>query len=79
METVRGCEFVARCTRCGQPVREDHFHMMLVPVGRGRMFFHAGCKRIRPRLDLAGARLRKEGEEGTSSAQPSPKHSHHAS
>jgi hypothetical protein len=36
-------EFLARCTECGQPVHEDHSHVMVVPVGRGRMFFHAGC------------------------------------
>ena len=36
-------DFVGNCKRCGQPVGEHHSHVMLVPVGRGRMFFHAGC------------------------------------
>ena len=47
MERVVHGEFVARCTRCDQPVREDQSHVMVVPVGRGRMFFHAGCWSVR--------------------------------
>ena len=35
----------ADCTRCGQPVHEHQSHIMLVPVGRGRTFFHAGVSR----------------------------------
>ena len=36
-------EVLANCRRCGQPVRESHSHVMIVPVGRARMFFHGGC------------------------------------
>jgi hypothetical protein len=49
-------EFVATCTRCGQTVREDQSHVMIVPVGGSRMFFHAGCWRIKA--------LRDEGDDG---------------
>jgi hypothetical protein len=56
MENVIHSEFVARCTMCGQPVREDHSHVMIVPVGRGRMFFHAGCWQIKA--------VRDEGDHG---------------
>ena len=58
-------EFLARCTRCGQPVREDHSHVMLVPVGRGRMFFHAGCWRINPVRDQVDDRLKDVSEESS--------------
>jgi hypothetical protein len=40
-------EAMGVCKRCGQPVHEHHSHIMLVPVGRGRMFYHAGCEPIR--------------------------------
>ena len=53
MKGVRNSEFLATCKACGQPVREDHSHVMLVPVGRGRMFFHAGCWRVKAARDLA--------------------------
>lgn len=42
-------ETVAVCKRCGQSVHEHQSHIMLVPVGRGRMFFHAGCEPTGPR------------------------------
>ena len=32
---------------------QDHSHVMVVPVGRGRMFFHAGCWRVRAVRELA--------------------------
>lgn len=35
------------CKRCGRPVYERHSYVMLVPVGRGRMFFHAGCEPLK--------------------------------
>ena len=53
MKGVRNSEFLATCKACGQPVREDHSHVMLVPVGRGRMFFHAGCWRVEAVRGLA--------------------------
>lgn len=49
-------EFLANCRRCGQPVREDHSHVMVVPVGRARMFFHRGCEPIRRTPDPAAKR-----------------------
>lgn len=55
-------EFLARCRRCGQPVREDHSHVMIVPVGRGRMFFHAGCWRIKAVRDPVDERPEAERE-----------------
>ena len=59
----KGSQFIGRCERCGQAVREDHSHVMVVPVGRGRMFFHAGCDPIRPTSDLADERLRTHRQE----------------
>ena len=53
MKGVRNTEFLATCKACRQPVREDHSHVMLVPVGRGRMFFHAGCWRVKSARELA--------------------------
>jgi hypothetical protein len=47
-------EVVADCSTCGRPVREDHSHIMLVPVGRARMFFHAGCGSINSVRDETG-------------------------
>ena len=35
---------LAACKRCGRAVREHHSHVMVVPVGRKRMYFHAGCE-----------------------------------
>ena len=63
MKGLRHNEFVATCTACGQPVREDHSHVMLVPVGRGRMFFHAGCWRVDTVRDRAGdsPKVNREG------------------
>ena len=37
-------ETLADCKRCGRAVREDHSHVMVVPVGHKRMYFHAGCE-----------------------------------
>jgi hypothetical protein len=51
-------DFLAVCRRCGQPVREDHSHVMVVPVGRGRMFFHAGCEPVVVEPDLAEGELK---------------------
>jgi hypothetical protein len=56
-EDGMGRDVVGNCQRCGQVVREDHSHVMLVPVGRGRMFFHAGCEPIRTAGDAADERL----------------------
>jgi len=53
MKGVANSEFLATCKACGQPVREDHSHVMLVPVGRGRMFFHAGCWRVKAAPEMA--------------------------
>ena len=39
---------LADCTRCGRPVQENHSHVMIVPVGRGRMFYHAACEPPKP-------------------------------
>ncbi len=35
---------VADCKRCGQPVHEYQSHVMVVPVGHKRLYFHAGCE-----------------------------------
>ena len=63
MKGVRHNEFLATCKACGQPVREDHSHVMLVPVGRGRMFFHAGCWRVDGVRDRFGDRPKVKIEE----------------
>ena len=47
MKGVRNTEYVATCEASGRPVREKRSHVMLVPVGRGRMYFHAGCWRVK--------------------------------
>ena len=62
MKGVRNSEFLATCKACGQSVREDHSHVMVVPVGRGRMFFHARCWRVRAVRELAadGPKVRVE-------------------
>jgi hypothetical protein len=65
MENVMGNVFVANCKRCGQPVREGHPYVMVVPVGRGRMVFHAGCWRIKAMGDPDGDRLTAEHEESS--------------
>jgi hypothetical protein len=42
------------CKRCGRPVSEHQSHVMVVPVGHKRMYFHAGCEPLsRPKPDLA--------------------------
>lgn len=47
-------EPIADCKRCGRAVREDHSHVMVVPVGHTRMYFHAGCEPpIRDKRDFA--------------------------
>jgi DNA-binding CsgD family transcriptional regulator len=56
-------EFLANCRRCERPVFDDHSHVMVVPVGRGRMFFHAGCEPTNPASDLADAGLRTDREK----------------
>ena len=50
---------MADCKRCGRPVRESHSHVMVVPVGHKRMYFHAGCEPpIRDKPDLAEDKIR---------------------
>ena len=56
-------EVLANCRRCGQPVRESHSHVMIVPVGRARMFFHGGCEPIEPTPDQAAKKERKTDRE----------------
>ncbi len=47
-------ETLADCKRCGREVREDHSHVMVVPVGHKRMYFQAGCEPpIGDKRDLA--------------------------
>ena len=47
-------ESLADCKRCGRAVHKDHCHVMVVPVGHKRMYFHAGCEpSIRDKPDLA--------------------------
>jgi hypothetical protein len=54
---------LADCNRCGRAVREDHSHVMVVPVGHKRMYFHAACQPpSKPRPDLAEAKIRTAGE-----------------
>ena len=65
MKGVRHNEFLATCAACGQPVREDHSHVMLVPVGRGRMFFHAGCWHVKAVRDLVGDDPKMTSEESS--------------
>ena len=50
---------LADCDRCGRPVREHDSHVMVVPVGRKRMYFHAGCEpTTRAKPDLAEDKIR---------------------
>jgi hypothetical protein len=56
-------EVLANCRRCGQPVRESHSHVMIVPVGRARMFFHGGCEPIEPTADQDAKKERKTDRE----------------
>jgi hypothetical protein len=35
---------LADCKRCGRAVHEDHSHVMVVPMGHKRIYFHAGCE-----------------------------------
>ena len=65
MNGVRNSEFLATCKACGQPVREDHSHVMLVPVGRGRMFFHAGCWRVKAVREVAADSPKVRVEESS--------------
>lgn len=65
MKGVRYSDFLATCKACGQPVREDHSHVMLVPVGRGRMFFHAACWRVNSVRDRVGDGLKVKSEESS--------------
>ena len=52
-------ESLADCKRCGREVREDHSHVMVVPVGHKRIYFHAGCEpAIRDNPDLAEDKIR---------------------
>ena len=48
------------CERCGRPVRENHSHIMIVPVGHKRMYYHAGCEPIRDKPDLAKDKIGTE-------------------
>ena len=64
-------EFLGNCKRCGQPVREDHSYVMVVPVGRGRMFFHAGCEPITRTVATRGSSPESEtGQEGKAASGP---------
>jgi hypothetical protein len=50
---------IAECKRCGREVRESHSHVMVVPVGHKRMYFHGGCEPlIRDKRDLAEDKIR---------------------
>jgi hypothetical protein len=35
--------FVGTCQRCGTSVHEEQSHVIVVNVGGGRTFYHAGC------------------------------------
>ena len=35
---------IGDCSRCSRPVHEGQSHVMIVPLGRGRVFYHAGCE-----------------------------------
>jgi hypothetical protein len=57
-------EPLSDCKRCGRPVRKDHSYVMVVPVGRGRMFFHAGCEPpTKSESDLAVERMQAARQE----------------
>lgn len=55
-----GDEFLGICKRCDQPVYEHHAHVMVVPMGRGRRFFHIGCAPKDRAPDQAEERLQAE-------------------
>jgi hypothetical protein len=45
---------LGNCKRCGRPVSEHQSHVMVVPVGHKRIYFHAGCEPLsRPKSDAA--------------------------
>jgi hypothetical protein len=56
-------KFIGRCRTCGRLVREDDSHVMVVPEGEGRIFFHAGCEPIKRTRDHADERLKTEPQE----------------
>ena len=48
---------IGDCSRCGRPVLERQSHVMIVPIGRGRVFYHAGCEPLRSTAELARGEL----------------------
>ncbi len=48
---------VGDCARCGRLVLEHQSHLMIVPSGRGRVFYHAGCEPLRTAEELARGEL----------------------
>ena len=45
------------CARCGRAVLEHHSYVMIAPIGRGRVFYHAGCEPLRSAEELARGEL----------------------
>ena len=48
---------IGDCSRCGRPVHEAQSHVMIVPLGPGRVFYHAGCEPLRSAEELARGEL----------------------
>ena len=48
---------VGECSRCGRPVHEEQSYVMVAPLGRGRVFYHAGCEPLRSAAELARGEL----------------------
>jgi hypothetical protein len=48
---------IGDCSRCGRPVHEGQSHVMIVPLGRARVFYHAGCEPLRSAEELARGEL----------------------
>ena len=44
---------VGDCARCGRPIFERQSHLMIVPSGRPKVFYHAGCEPLRTAEELA--------------------------
>ena len=48
---------IGDCSRCGRSVHEGQSHVMIVPLERGRVFYHAGCEPLRSAAELARGEL----------------------
>jgi hypothetical protein len=58
-------DYIDDCGRCGRPIKDHHSHVMVVPIGRGRRFYHASCgpKRSRQTTPLESQQLDRDSQE----------------